>query len=117
MSIPVYCGSLIDRPGGDKADGGLVLHFIVHHRSTIGKLYHLNQTKVLNSYTPKVHDKILCCACGLSRKGVKFTSLTREMLHVTFGSAIGQFGVKLKAALVKHETNIMKACALTLKNI
>ena len=27
----------------------------------------------------------------------------REILHVTFGSAIGQFGVELKAALVKHE--------------
>jgi tagaturonate epimerase len=28
----------------------------------------------------------------------------REVLHVTFGSAIGQFGVQLKKALVKHET-------------
>jgi len=27
----------------------------------------------------------------------------REVLHVTFGSAIGKFGVELKAALVKHE--------------
>ncbi len=27
----------------------------------------------------------------------------REVMHVTFGSAIGQFGVELKAALVKHE--------------
>ena len=27
----------------------------------------------------------------------------REVLHVTFGSAIGQFGVELKAALVKHD--------------
>ena len=27
----------------------------------------------------------------------------REVLHVTFGSAIGQFGVELKAALAKHE--------------
>jgi hypothetical protein len=28
----------------------------------------------------------------------------REMLHVTFGSALAQFGVELKAALAKHET-------------
>ena len=28
----------------------------------------------------------------------------REVLHVTFGSAIGKFGVELKAALSKHET-------------
>lgn len=28
----------------------------------------------------------------------------REVLHVTFGSAIGKFGVELKDALVKHET-------------
>ncbi|MGZ9166002.1 MAG: tagaturonate epimerase family protein, partial [Anaerolineales bacterium] len=27
----------------------------------------------------------------------------REILHVTFGSALAQFGVKLRAALVKHE--------------
>jgi len=27
----------------------------------------------------------------------------REVLHVTFGSAIGQYGVELKAALVKHD--------------
>jgi len=27
----------------------------------------------------------------------------REVLHVTFGSALAQFGVELKAALVKHE--------------
>jgi hypothetical protein len=27
----------------------------------------------------------------------------REMLHVTFGSALAQFGVELKAALIKHE--------------
>jgi hypothetical protein len=29
---------------------------------------------------------------------------TREVLHVTFGSAIGKFGVELKSALLKHET-------------
>lgn len=28
----------------------------------------------------------------------------REVLHVTFGSAIGRFGVELKSALLKHET-------------
>jgi hypothetical protein len=28
----------------------------------------------------------------------------REVLHVTFGSALAQFGVELKAALAKHET-------------
>lgn len=28
----------------------------------------------------------------------------REVLHVTFGSAIGRFGVELKSALIKHET-------------
>jgi len=28
----------------------------------------------------------------------------REVLHVTFGSAIGKFGVELKSVLVKHET-------------
>ena len=28
----------------------------------------------------------------------------REVLHVTFGSAMGQFGVELKAALDKHES-------------
>jgi hypothetical protein len=28
----------------------------------------------------------------------------REVLHVTFGSAIGKFGVELKSALMKHET-------------
>lgn len=28
----------------------------------------------------------------------------REVLHVTFGSAIGKFGVELKSALKKHET-------------
>jgi len=28
----------------------------------------------------------------------------REVLHVTFGSALARFGVELKAALVKHET-------------
>ncbi len=27
----------------------------------------------------------------------------REVLHVTFGSAIGKFGVELKSALIKHE--------------
>lgn len=27
----------------------------------------------------------------------------REVLHVTFGSAIGQFGAELKAALIKHD--------------
>jgi hypothetical protein len=27
----------------------------------------------------------------------------REVLHVTFGSAIGKFGVELRAALIKHE--------------
>ena len=27
----------------------------------------------------------------------------REVLHVTFGSALSQFGVELKAALVKHD--------------
>jgi tagaturonate epimerase len=27
----------------------------------------------------------------------------REVLHVTFGSAIGQFGTELKAALIKHD--------------
>ena len=27
----------------------------------------------------------------------------REVLHVTFGSALAQFGVQLKAALVKHD--------------
>lgn len=27
----------------------------------------------------------------------------REVLHVTFGSAIGRFGTELKTALVKHE--------------
>jgi len=27
----------------------------------------------------------------------------REVLHVTFGSAIGRFGVELKSALIKHE--------------
>ncbi|HEX7557537.1 MAG TPA: tagaturonate epimerase family protein, partial [Leptolinea sp.] len=26
----------------------------------------------------------------------------REILHVTFGSALGQFGTEIKAALVKH---------------
>ncbi|MBI3166899.1 MAG: hypothetical protein HYZ22_00365 [Chloroflexi bacterium] len=28
----------------------------------------------------------------------------REVLHVTFGSALGKFGAELKAALLKHET-------------
>jgi hypothetical protein len=28
----------------------------------------------------------------------------REVLHVTFGSAIGKFGVELRSALLKHET-------------
>jgi hypothetical protein len=28
----------------------------------------------------------------------------REMLHVTFGSALAQFGMEIKQALVKHET-------------
>ncbi len=28
----------------------------------------------------------------------------REILHVTFGSAIGKFGVELRSALIKHET-------------
>ena len=28
----------------------------------------------------------------------------REVLHVTFGSAIGKFGVELRSALIKHET-------------
>ena len=28
----------------------------------------------------------------------------REVLHVTFGSALSQFGVELKTALAKHET-------------
>ena len=27
----------------------------------------------------------------------------REVLHVTFGSALSQYGTELKAALVKHE--------------
>jgi hypothetical protein len=27
----------------------------------------------------------------------------REVLHVTFGSALTEFGVELKAALAKHE--------------
>jgi len=27
----------------------------------------------------------------------------REVLHVTFGSALGQYGVELKAALAKHD--------------
>jgi len=27
----------------------------------------------------------------------------REVLHVTFGSALAQFGVELKAALIKHD--------------
>jgi len=27
----------------------------------------------------------------------------REVLHVTYGSALAQYGVELKAALVKHE--------------
>ena len=27
----------------------------------------------------------------------------REVLHVTFGSALTQFGIELKAALVKHD--------------
>ncbi len=27
----------------------------------------------------------------------------REVLHVTFGSALAQYGVELKAALVKHD--------------
>ncbi len=27
----------------------------------------------------------------------------REVLHVTFGSALAQFGIELKAALVKHD--------------
>ncbi|MBL8079095.1 MAG: hypothetical protein JNM55_14110 [Anaerolineales bacterium] len=29
----------------------------------------------------------------------------REVLHVTFGSAIGKFGVELKSALIKHEAS------------
>jgi hypothetical protein len=28
----------------------------------------------------------------------------REMLHVTFGSALAQFGAEIKQVLVKHET-------------
>jgi tagaturonate epimerase len=32
----------------------------------------------------------------------------REVLHVTFGSALAQFGVELKAALTKHETAYCK---------
>jgi len=28
----------------------------------------------------------------------------REVLHVTFGSALAHFGVELKTALAKHET-------------
>jgi hypothetical protein len=27
----------------------------------------------------------------------------REVLHVTFGSALRQFGVELRAALIKHD--------------
>jgi peptide subunit release factor RF-3 len=27
----------------------------------------------------------------------------REVLHVTFGSALAQFGVELKGALIKHD--------------
>jgi hypothetical protein len=33
----------------------------------------------------------------------------REILHVTFGSAIVQFGMELKVALVKHETVYLEA--------
>jgi hypothetical protein len=39
---------------------------------------------------------------GLSLPALLDDFHAREILHVTFGSALGQFGTEIKAALVKH---------------
>ncbi len=41
----------------------------------------------------------------------------REVLHVTFGSAIGRFGVELKSALIKHEDVYFEGLQTHFENI
>lgn len=94
------------------------------HVKTAGTSY-LEALRVLASYEPDLFMKIyeLGCECyeidkrtyhvsaelRLLPKTNNLSSLlndfhAREVLHVTFGSALVKFGVELKSALVKHET-------------
>ena len=94
------------------------------HVKTAGTSY-LEALRVLASHEPDLFMKIyeLGCECyevdkrtyhvsaelRLLPKTNNLSSLlndfhAREVLHVTFGSAIIKFGVELKSALVKHET-------------
>jgi hypothetical protein len=94
------------------------------HVKTAGTSY-LEALRVLASHEPDLFMKIyeLGCECyeidkrtyhvsaelRLLPKTNNLSSLlndfhAREVLHVTFGSAIGRFGVELKSALIKHET-------------
>ncbi len=93
------------------------------HVKTAGTSY-LEALRVLASHDPDLFLKIysLSCECYEADKrtyhvsaDLKMLPITndlpallndfhaREVLHVTFGSAIGKFGVELKSALTRHE--------------
>jgi hypothetical protein len=94
------------------------------HVKTAGTSY-LEALRVLARYTPVLFMKIYSLGCEryeidrrtyhVSAELERLPSTddlpallndfhAREMLHVTFGSALAQFGRELKEALVKHET-------------
>lgn len=93
------------------------------HVKTAGTSY-LEALRVLAKYEPDLFTKVysLGCECYERDKHTYHVSAqlkllpstddlpsllndfhAREVLHVTFGSALAQFGVELKAALAKHE--------------
>jgi hypothetical protein len=94
------------------------------HVKTAGTSY-LEALRVLAKYEPDLFLKVYALACQRYETdqrtyhvSAKLEALpktndlpsllndfhAREVLHVTFGSALTEFGAELKAALVKHET-------------
>ena len=93
------------------------------HVKTAGTSY-LEALRVLASYEPDLFMKIYSLGCEHYKTDKKTYHVSaelndlpntndlpsllndfhaRQVLHVTFGSALVQFGVELKAALIKHE--------------
>ena len=94
------------------------------HVKTAGTSY-LETLRVLARYTPDLFLKIYKLGCERYETDKRTYHVSaqldelpstddlpslldhfhaREMLHVTFGSALAKFGVEIKQALVKHET-------------
>ena len=94
------------------------------HVKTAGTSY-LEALRVLANYAPDLFLKIYALGCTRYETDKRTYHVSaqldrlpstddlpallndfhaRQVLHVTFGSALAQFGTELKQALVKHET-------------